>query len=546
MIGNIRRNLRAKLLLVLFAALAVILIAVWIGLMSMSGVIDAYATAVNRNVANASEVSTLNIKFKTQVQEWKNTLIRGQDQEQREKYWGRFNLSANAIPKIYSKLLEQMDSSEAGYSQLVDFSASYPPMISAYRQGYQEFINSKFDHSLGDKSVQGIDRKPSKSLSNAVIAVTKDIASLEKLIDKRANNAITMTIIILVIGIILGCSFFIWFIETQILVPLNKVTEASRTISEGDFTKNIDVTSSDQVGQLADNFRLIQNDLSKILFNIVSDLEKLRTMTSKLFVAFDNVKSSLDSQFVETSRVSKSMSMMSEIGDTIGNSVGQANEFVHQSSGQTKQGLQMFELNVSTSQSMLDATHVASKIIIQLKKDSDDIGDVVSVINGIAAQTNLLALNAAIEAARAGESGRGFAVVADEVRNLATKTQQSTEQISNNINKVQEAADAAVHAMTEGRDKAVANLDNVKQSQQFILELSSAFAEIAKLNITVDTALSSQQLQTAAVDQGLQQISSLAEKSHQEANLMEEASTIMAQVLGNIHEATKGLKLKAS
>ena len=543
MINNIRRNLRAKLLVLFFGTVSVILIAVWIGLSAMTGVIDEYANAVNKNVAYSTQVSALNVNFKTQVQEWKNTLIRGKDPEQREKYWKRFNDSAQSIPQTYKKLLENMDRSDPGYKDLSNFSKSYPTMINAYRQGYQEFVDSGFDHSIGDKAVKGIDREPSTSLKNAVVAVTKDIENLEKLIDEHASTAITVTIVTLLVATILGCGVFIWFIDSKILAPLNTVTNASRAIAEGDFTQRIEVSSQDQIGQLAENFRLIQKDLSKMLINIVSDVEKLRDMTGKLFTAFDSVKSGLDSQFVETNNVTKSMNDMAEIGETIGESVSQANKFVNHSTEQTKQGLEIFEGNVSTSQSMLDATNDASEIIMSLKKDSDDIGDVVSVINGIAAQTNLLALNAAIEAARAGESGRGFAVVADEVRSLATKTQETTEQISININKLQEAADSAVHAMSEGKDKAVASVDNIKQSQQFMLELADAFAEISKLNHTVDEAVSSQQIQTNLVHQGLIQISKLGENSQVEANVMEEASTTMAQLLDHIHEGANGFKL---
>jgi methyl-accepting chemotaxis protein len=543
MINIIRRNLRAKLLVLFFSTVSVILIAVWIGLSSMTGVVDEYADAVNKNVAYSTQVSALNVSFKTQVQEWKNTLIRGKDSEQRDKYWKRFNDSAQNIPQIYKKLLDKMDRSDPGYKDLSNFAKSYPTMISAYRQGYQEFVDSGFDHIIGDKAVKGIDREPSASLKNAVVAVTQDIENLEKVIDEHASTAITVTIVTLLVATILGCGVFIWFIDSKILAPLNSVTHASRAIAEGDFTQRIEVTSQDQIGQLAENFRLIQKDLSKMLINIVSDVEKLRDMTGKLFTAFDSVKSGLDSQFVETNNVTKSMNDMAEIGETIGESVSQANKFVNHSTEQTKQGLEIFEGNVSTSQSMLDATNDASEIIISLKKDSDDIGDVVSVINGIAAQTNLLALNAAIEAARAGESGRGFAVVADEVRSLATKTQESTEQISININKLQEAADSAVHAMSEGKDKAVASVDNIKQSQQFMLELADAFAEISKLNHTVDEAVSSQQIQTNLVHQGLIQISKLGENSQVEANVMEEASTTMAQLLDHIHEGANGFKL---
>jgi methyl-accepting chemotaxis protein len=272
MISIIRRNLRAKLLLILFATLSVILLAVWIGLSSMSAVIEEYATAVSKNVAYSTKVSALNVSFKTQVQEWKNTLIRGKDTEQREKYWGRFNGSADTIPATYTELLREMDKSHPAYKELSDFSSSYPPMIEAYRQGYQAFMNSGFDHSLGDRSVKGIDREPSKSLSSAVVAVTNDIAKMEKLIDGHASTAITMTIALLLVATILGCGLFIWFIDVKILKPLNTVTKASRTIAEGDFTQQIDVANQDQIGQLADNFRLIQQDLSKMLLSIVGDV----------------------------------------------------------------------------------------------------------------------------------------------------------------------------------------------------------------------------------------------------------------------------------
>ncbi len=546
MFDIVRGNLRTKLLLLLVSTLAVIFLAVWIGLSSMSGVISEYSSAVNTTVRYSNEVSAINVRFKTQVQEWKNTLITGRDPEQREKYWGRFNENAQKIQAAYKKLLNEMDSGDAGYNNLAKFANSYPPMIAAYKNGYQEFVAANYDISVGDKAVSGIDREPSNNLSDAVEDMISGINKTSEEIEANADSAWTITISVLVVSLIAGCSIFVWFIDVKILRPLDEVTEVSRLIASGDFTSHIAIEKQDQIGQLANNFSLIQNDLSKMLAAIVKDLGELRSLTGQLFDAFSNVKTSLDNQFVETNRVTDSMTEMASIGERIGQSVGQANEFVRNSTEQTADGLKMFEGNVDTSQSMLDATNDASEIIVNLKKDTDDIGSVVSVINGIAEQTNLLALNAAIEAARAGESGRGFAVVADEVRSLANKTQESTEQISRNINKLQQAADSAVSAMTEGKDKAVASVEQIQQSQQFMKELAEVFGKIANLNQQVDEAVSNQQHQSNVVHQGLTQISNLGETSQREAKTMEAASQVLAKVLDHIHEATQGFKLKGT
>ncbi|MGJ8680350.1 methyl-accepting chemotaxis protein [Paraglaciecola sp.] len=492
----------------------------------------------------ASQIAALNVDFKIQVQEWKNTLIRGKDDSQRDKYWGRFNQRADKIQKSYQSILPQLNAKHPAYADLAAFAKSYPPMVSAYQKGYQAFVDAGFNIPIGDKAVSGIDREPSKRLTEAVDKMNQNLAVVEQENSDYATSTLTFTIIQLLVVTVIGFFGFYWFISNKILKPLNEVTEVSRLIAEGDFSSNIEASGDDQIGQLAAHFRLIQSDLSNMIGDVVNEVSKLRNMTQKLFEAFSNVKEGLDEQSQTSSSVSSSMTEMTEIGESIGESVEKANQFVSNSTEQTSKGLEMFVNNVKTSQSMLDATNSASDIIVKLKKDSDDIGSVVSVINGIAEQTNLLALNAAIEAARAGESGRGFAVVADEVRSLATKTQESTEQISRNIHKLQQAADSAVNAMTEGTEKATTSVEQIKQSQLFMQELAEVFAEIAKLNSQVDEAVTSQNIQSGRVNEGLTSISSLGTRSQNEAQEMETVSTELASVLENISQSTQRFKLK--
>lgn len=138
-----------------------------------------------------------------------------------------------------------MDGSEKGYGKLSECAKSYPPMIAAYRDGYRQFVASGYDIPVGDKAVPGIDRAPSKALTAAVEAMTKEIDDSNEPIEEHTGTAWMITLVVLVIALITGCSLFVWFIDKKMLYPLNQVTEVSRRISSGDFTTEIKVESQD-------------------------------------------------------------------------------------------------------------------------------------------------------------------------------------------------------------------------------------------------------------------------------------------------------------
>ncbi len=531
-------------MLLLCSSLLLLVVAFYIGFYSLRAVIEDYSYTINQDVHYMTEVGELNVLFKTQVQEWKNTLIRGKKPKQLTKYWGSFNKHAELIQEKYHYLLTTMPKQQPGYQQIQLFADSYPPMLAAYRKGYEAFVAAGMDIELADASVKGIDRAPTNNLNQAVMAINTQIDTKKVVMNERGSAAFTITIIVVFLAILFTMALITWFLDTRVLTPLNRVNRVSKKIAQGDFTGAIQSTTYDQIGQVSSNFSSIQDGLSNALSGISGDVKTLGTTIEDLMLAFGKVTHGLALQIDETKKLSTTMHEMTQSNDSVNDAIHQANIFVSESNDLADKGQLMFDDNVKTSQGMLEATHYASDIIADLKNDSDNIGNVVNVINGIAEQTNLLALNAAIEAARAGETGRGFAVVADEVRTLATKTQLSTQQISQNIAKLQSEADKAVTAMSQGKEQAEISLNQAKKSQEFVDKLHAAFNQISNLNLMIEKEMQVQKQQTEQINLFLEELDIQSAKSQLETQVMQQASNVLTNIYGSIASSIKGFKLK--
>ncbi len=186
----------------------------------------------------------------------------------------------------------------------------------------------------------------------------------------------------------------------------------------------------------------------------------------------------------------------------------------------------------------------AAEVIDHLSQDSRQIGSVLEVIQGIAEQTNLLALNAAIEAARAGEQGRGFAVVADEVRNLARRTQESTRQIQQVIEKMQSSSVKAVAVMNEGQAQANLSVEQAQCAGDSLNAINISVIKISDMNTQIATAAEEQSVVASEINRNFGQITSSALQAEQEAAKITTASQQLEQLARTLEQNVKQFKTK--
>ncbi|WP_038219804.1 methyl-accepting chemotaxis protein [Vibrio sp. N418] len=275
-----------------------------------------------------------------------------------------------------------------------------------------------------------------------------------------------------------------------IVKPIEDIQLAMREIAsgEGDLNQTIESKSNDEIGQLAKSFNQFVSKIRATIQQVVATNSSVRTELSGLVAISQTIASQTTQQQQESELVSTAVSEMQATSGVVSDNANEAANASQNANLEVQSTNQTLDKTVSSIRDLAADIEKASGVIHDLDADVGNIASVLDVIRGIAEQTNLLALNAAIEAARAGEQGRGFAVVADEVRSLASRTQQSTGEIHNMIEKLQQGAQQAVSVMESSRHSSESTIESAGQASQSLQAILTAISSMSDMNTHIAAA----------------------------------------------------------
>ncbi|OAN13809.1 chemotaxis protein [Photobacterium jeanii] len=326
------------------------------------------------------------------------------------------------------------------------------------------------------------------------------------------------------------------FLTRQICRPLNLVMALSGEIASGNLTHTLDrdQIGNDELGMLADSSIKMQNNLRKLVEEIVAAVTQLSTAVEEVSAVSEQSSQGMKQQQDEITLVVTAMEQMKATVADVASNTEVASISATSANDEAKLGSKDVQQSIESILRVSQEIENAGVLVEQLERESVNISMVVDVIRDIAEQTNLLALNAAIEAARAGEQGRGFAVVADEVRTLAGRTQDSTGEIVAIIDKLQKSANDAKEATTESCtmiNECVAQSQNTGETIQSI---EQTVAQIADMSMQIASACSEQDSVADALGRNVESIHASSTEVATGANQTANASVELGQLAANL------------
>jgi methyl-accepting chemotaxis protein len=290
------------------------------------------------------------------------------------------------------------------------------------------------------------------------------------------------------------CVFILRKLAKRLLMPLNDLEVAIEEIASGggDLTQRLVIKSEDECGAVATNFNKFLVSLQQLVNDIKHKADLVVDNSDSAKKLATESSSELVQQGTLVENLATAMNEMSATSNDIASSAQEAASSISSVNERAEEGKALFTKTSVDINELSETISISQKLSNQLAEYSNNIEQILSVINGVAEQTNLLALNAAIEAARAGEQGRGFAVVADEVRTLASRTQESTTEIKTMIEQIQEFSNQVQNAMNKSKDKANSCVENTEVANQALGDISDAVKDIMDRNIQIAAAIEEQ------------------------------------------------------
>jgi len=501
-------NLKLKLPLTITGVLAALTGAALIGIYSLNQSIAVYETEVGAEHAHERAIADALITFKTQVQEWKDTLLRGKDPAMLDKHWSAFARQDAAVDDAARALLATLPAGDSR-ALVEQFAAAHTQMGAGYRKGFDAFKAADFDSATGDAAVAGVDREPSRLLAEAARKIAADSAATSFNAAAQAERATVVSIVLMVVVGVAGIGVGVWF-SRRITRPVNDALSVARAIAGGDLTTPVRVIGQDEIAQLLKALAAMQGSLASVVGNVRENSESVATAASQISQGSNDLSARTEEQ---ASALQEAAASMEELGSTVRQNAENA--------------LSANQLALGASTVARKGGDVVGEVVETMKGINDSskrIVDIIGVIDGIAFQTNILALNAAVEAARAGEQGRGFAVVASEVRSLAQRSADAAREIKSLIS-------ARVKRVEHGTalvDRAGMTMTEIVTS---IARVTDIMGEISAASTEQSTGVGQISEAIAQMDQATQQNAALVEESAAAAESLSDQARQLVQVV---------------
>lgn len=343
------------------------------------------------------------------------------------------------------------------------------------------------------------------------------------------RNMMWTTLLAAVI-VMLAALAITYVFTSRLAKPIVYITDVVQQLSKGDFRPRLHVKSKDELGVLASHMNDMLDSISRTIGQVNSAAISVATSAEQITASTDEVARGSVDQADQARTMADLFEALEQSIKQVAFNANQARDYSNEAVLIAEQGTNKINHSIGTMQQV-------NLQMENLEKDSNQIGDIIQVINEIAEQTNLLALNAAIEAARAGEQGRGFAVVADEVRKLAERSSSATKQIASIIHGIQSNTTECVKAVSDG----VQQFAQTRQSFDGIVHKVNEMSD--KVNAIAESSVG----QSSKASNVLMTIESVASVSEEAAAAAEEtaaASQELSQLAERLNESIEMFKYK--
>ncbi len=436
--------------------------------------------------------------------------------------------------KVFYQDLQQSYMSDSEQRQVKDLMQNYSNDFATLVTNYEQL---GFNEDLGQIGTMRANVYEIRDLFGETARLIADkVSSHEKTVYIQAVITILLILAILI--------FLSQFISRSVVNPINLLSEVMKRAQQNkDLTQRANVEGKDEIVQMADVFNQMMTAFSQLIQQVFDSSRQLNVAAEELTVITGQTSRGVMSQQSDSDQVATAMNEMTATVQEVARYATQAAEASRTADDETKAGKSVVMDAINGIKQLAKQVETGAISIKDLQKESENIGSVLTVIQGIAEQTNLLALNAAIEAARAGESGRGFAVVADEVRTLAKRSHDSTEEIKKIIDRLQNEAEKAVRVMDEELEQANQSVEKAEKAGQSLDIIAESVASIRDMNTHIASAAEEQSAVAEEINRNIVSIAQVAEENAESTNQTTLTSQELARLANGLETQISQFKI---